>query len=118
MKQQYVYPAVLYYDEENNNYAVAFNDLDIFTEGDSVEGAFKSAKDYLIAYLECSNHINNELENPTSYVVVKINIKLILCFWWMVKLMMKTQRVNSYLKIWIWICLMKVFKTLSFFIFN
>ncbi len=71
MKQQYVYPAVLYYDEENNNYAVAFNDLDIFTEGDSVEDAFKSAKDYLIAYLECSNHINNELENPTSYVVVK-----------------------------------------------
>ena len=71
MKQQFVYPAVLYYDEENNNYAVAFNDLDIFTEGDSVEDAFKSAKEYLFAYLECSNHINNELEQPTSYIVVK-----------------------------------------------
>ena len=73
MKQQFVYPAVLYYDEDNNNYAVAFNDLDIFTEGDSVEDAFKSAKEYLLAYLECSNHINNELETPTSYVVVKNN---------------------------------------------
>lgn len=71
MKQQFVYPAVLYYDEENNNYAVAFNDLDIFTEGDSVEDAFKSAKEYLFAYLECSNHINNEIEQPTSYIVVK-----------------------------------------------
>ncbi len=71
MKQQFVYPAVLYYDEENNNYAVAFNDLDIYTEGDSVEDAFKSAKEYLFAYLECSNHINNELEQPTSYIVVK-----------------------------------------------
>ncbi len=71
MKQQFVYPAVLYFDEENNNYAVAFNDLDIFTEGDTVEDAFKSAKEYLIAYLECANHINNEIENPTSYIVVK-----------------------------------------------
>lgn len=71
MKQQFVYPAVLYYDEENNNYAVAFNDLDIYTEGDSVEDAFKSAKEYLFAYLECSNHINNELEQPTSYIIVK-----------------------------------------------
>ena len=73
MKQQFIYPAVLYYDEDNNNYAVAFNDLDIFTEGDSVEDAFKSAKEYLFAYLECSNHINNELETPTRYIDVKNN---------------------------------------------
>ncbi len=71
MRQEFVYPAVLYHDEENNNYAVAFNDLDIFTEGETVEDAFKSAKEYLTAYLECANHIQSELDNPTSYIVVK-----------------------------------------------
>ncbi|MGN1208357.1 MAG: type II toxin-antitoxin system HicB family antitoxin [Christensenellales bacterium] len=71
MRQEFVYPAVLYYDEENNNYAVAFNDLDIFTEGETVEDAFKSAKEFLLAYLECAHHIESEIEQPTSSIVVK-----------------------------------------------
>ena len=71
MKQQYMFPAVLYYDEDNNNYAVAFKDIDVFTEGDTVEDAYLSAKDYLIAYLQFSKHLNNEIEKATSYVIVK-----------------------------------------------
>ncbi|MBE5745692.1 MAG: hypothetical protein E7359_00165 [Clostridiales bacterium] len=71
MKQQFVYPAILYFDEDNNNYALAFHDLDIFTEGDTVEDAFKSAKEFLFAYLKCSLHVNSDVENATSYIVVK-----------------------------------------------
>lgn len=71
MKQQYIFPAVLYFDEENNSYAVAFHDLDVFTEGETVEEAFKSSKDYLCAYLKCSMHVNGEVEKASSYVVVK-----------------------------------------------
>lgn len=71
MKQQFVYPAVLYFDEENNNYALAFHDLDIFTEGNTVEDAFKSAKEYLFAYLKCCLHVNSEIDNASSYLVVK-----------------------------------------------
>ena len=71
MKQQFVFPAVLYYDEDSSNYAVAFYDLDVFTEGNTVEDAFKSAKDYLEAYIKFSMHLNNEIELATSYVVVK-----------------------------------------------
>lgn len=71
MKQQFVFPAVLYYDEDNNNYAVAFNDIDVFTEGTTVEDAFKSAKEYLGAYLTFSKHLNNELDSATDYITVK-----------------------------------------------
>lgn len=71
MKQQFVFPAVLYFDEDNNNYAVAFNDLDIFTEGNTVEDAFKSAKDYLLAYLRFNKHLNNDLDSATDYITVK-----------------------------------------------
>lgn len=71
MKQQFIFPAVLYFDEENNNYAVAFHDLDIFTEGDTVEDAFKSAKEYLLAYIKCSQHINGEVNDASNYIVVK-----------------------------------------------
>lgn len=71
MKKQFIFPAVLYFDEENNNYAVAFHDIDIFTEGETVEEAFKSAKEYLLAYVNCSMHINAEVEDATNYVIVK-----------------------------------------------
>lgn len=71
MVQQYIYPAILYYDNDNENYAVAFNDLDIFTEGNSVEDAFISAKEYLYAYLRCSKHIESELSTPSTYAQVK-----------------------------------------------
>lgn len=73
MKQQFVFPAVLYYDEDSSNYAVAFNDLDVFTEGETVEDAFRSAKDYLEAYIKFSMHLNNEIELATSYLVVREN---------------------------------------------
>lgn len=71
MKQQFVFPAVLYYDEDNLNYAVAFYDIDVFTEGTTVEDAFKSAKDYLEAYIKFSMHLNDDVDIATSYVVVK-----------------------------------------------
>ena len=69
--QQYIYPAILYQDNETKNYSVAFNDLDVFTEGNAVEDAFKSAKDFLKAYLRCSLMVYGEMDKPTSYIDVK-----------------------------------------------
>lgn len=75
MTRQFLFPAVLYFDEENDKYSVAFYDLDIFTEGNTVEEAFKSAKDFLYTYVKCSFHINGEIEKATSYIVVKNEYK-------------------------------------------
>ena len=44
--KQFVYPIILYFNEETNCYTVAFDDLDIYTEGDTVEEAFLKAKEF------------------------------------------------------------------------
>jgi len=73
MKQQFVFPTVLYFDQDNSNYVVAFPDIDVFTEGATVEDAFKSAKDYLTAYLKFSLHLQNDIEIASNYMDVKNN---------------------------------------------
>ena len=71
MSQHYVYPAIFYYNQEENNYTVAFADLDIFTEGETIEDAYSSAKDFLYAYIKCSMHIYNDVDSPSSFEKVK-----------------------------------------------
>ena len=68
--KQYVYPAVLYFDKEIENYVVAFHDLHLYTEGDTIEEAFVSAKEFLEAYFECAIEYNEEAENATEFLKV------------------------------------------------
>ncbi|MGD9901093.1 MAG: type II toxin-antitoxin system HicB family antitoxin [Spirochaetales bacterium] len=72
--KQYVYPAVFYYNKEEDCYTVAFHDLQIYTEGDTVEKAFLSAKEFLEAYFECIDEFNVKVPEPSDYdLVVKEN---------------------------------------------
>lgn len=71
MSQQYTFPAIFFKDIENDSYTVAFADLDIFTEGDTIEEAYESAKGFLQAYIKYSIKEYGEVETASSYDDVK-----------------------------------------------
>ncbi|MDD4211068.1 MAG: type II toxin-antitoxin system HicB family antitoxin [Clostridia bacterium] len=66
--KQFVYPIILYFNEETNCYTVAFDDLDIYTEGDTVEEAFLKAKEFLEAYFECVVEFDETPEEASTYL--------------------------------------------------
>jgi len=68
--KQFVYPIVLYLDNETNCYTVAFHDLDIYTEGDTVEEAFLKAKEFLEAYFGCVVEFDETPEQASKYLEV------------------------------------------------
>ncbi len=68
--QRFVFPAVLYSDKEGKGYTIIFHDLNICTEGTSVEEAFLRAKDYLDVYCRCALEYNGEVDSATRYVDV------------------------------------------------
>lgn len=65
--KRYTYPAVFYYDEEYNDYAVEFSDICIYAEGDTMEEAYKNAQDYLVAYLDCCVELEVAPNTPNTY---------------------------------------------------
>ncbi len=66
--KQFIYPAVLYYDKESESYAVAFYDINVYSEGETVEEAFVKAKEFLSAYCECAIKLNDYINPPTTYL--------------------------------------------------
>lgn len=71
----YVYPFVLYYEKETNSYAVKFEDIALFTEGQTVEEAYLKAKGFLEAYCKCNAYLKTECEPASDYLQVKENNK-------------------------------------------
>lgn len=69
--QQFVFPAILYRDLENRGYTIVFHDLNICTEGVTVEDAFLRAKDFLQVYCKCAIEYNGEVEQATKYADVE-----------------------------------------------
>lgn len=65
--KRYTYPAVFYYDEEYNDYAVEFSDICIYAEGNTMEEAYKNAQDYLVAYLDCCAELEVAPNTPNTY---------------------------------------------------
>ena len=65
--KQYTYPAVFYYDEECNDFAVEFSDICIYAEGDTMEEAYKNAQQYLIYYLDCCAELGVAPNTPNTY---------------------------------------------------
>lgn len=65
---QFVYPAVFYVQEDEiEPFCVYFPDLDIGTEGISVEEAFLFAKEYLKLHLTTAIKNDIEYERPSKY---------------------------------------------------
>lgn len=71
--KQYTYPAVFYYDEEYNQYAVEFSDICIYAEGDTIEDAYQNAQEYLKKYLDCCDELGVEPNKPGTYNFVEQN---------------------------------------------
>ncbi|MFA6859897.1 MAG: type II toxin-antitoxin system HicB family antitoxin [Clostridia bacterium] len=67
--QQFVFPAVLF-AQEDETFLVSFPDLDIFTEGSSIEEAFLFAKDYLRVYLTYALKFEIPYNEPTKFETV------------------------------------------------
>ena len=64
---QFTYPAVFYYDEEFDDYAVEFSDICIYAEGDTMEEAHQNAQEYLLAYLETCEELKIAPNPPNTY---------------------------------------------------
>ena len=64
---QFTYPAVFYYDEEFDDYAVEFSDICIYAEGDTMEEAYQNAQEYLLAYLETCEELKTAPNPPNTY---------------------------------------------------
>ena len=64
---QFTYPAVFYYNEEFDDYAVEFSDICIYAEGDTMEEAHQNAQDYLVAYLETCEELKVAPNPPNTY---------------------------------------------------
>jgi predicted RNase H-like HicB family nuclease len=63
----FVYPAIFYYDSDYDNYAVAFPDVNIYTDGDTMEEAYVNAQEYLLSYLDCCEQLGTVPEQPSSF---------------------------------------------------
>lgn len=68
--KKFIYPAVIYYDEDMQVYALSIDDLGIIVEGESVEEVHKKAGQFLSAYIECAIKNSYEIPEPTEFDVV------------------------------------------------
>ena len=58
----YIFPAVFYKDEENDNYIVAFDDVQVYCMGKTIEEAFFTARKYLRDYCRLSIKMYGEVQ--------------------------------------------------------
>ena len=63
--KQFLCPAIFF--KEDDKYVVLFPDLNITTEGDTVEEAFLFAKDSLKVYCSYVEKFDLDIETPTTY---------------------------------------------------
>ena len=64
--QQYVFPAV-FVKKEDETFSVFVPDLNITTEGDSIEEAFLYIKDYLRIFCEYAVKMDDDILIPTKF---------------------------------------------------
>ena len=50
-------------------------DVNIYTEGDTMEEAYKNAQDFLLSYLDCCQKLKQNPEQPTEFSKVVDNHK-------------------------------------------
>ena len=67
--EHYIFPAVFYRDEENDNYIVAFDDVQVYCMGKTVEEAFFTARKYLRDFCRLSIKMYGEVQaKPRTYL--------------------------------------------------
>ena len=66
--KRFLYPCVIYKDDEENNYKVAFHDLGVYTEADTVELTYLRAHLFLQAYCETALKIDADFPEPSGFI--------------------------------------------------
>lgn len=67
--EQYIFPAAFYKDEENDNYIVAFDDVQVYCMGKTIEEAYWTAKKYLKDFCRLSIKMFGAVqEKPRTYL--------------------------------------------------
>lgn len=68
--RKFVYPAVVYYDEDAHIYVICIEDLGIIVEGDTVEDAHKRAGKFMDIYIKTAIKEEMEIPEPTEFDVM------------------------------------------------
>ena len=68
--KQYIFPAVVYVDDETGMFVLSMQDMTLVVEGYSVEEVFSEAKNTLELYCKTALDIDGEVVNSTSFVDV------------------------------------------------
>ena len=61
------YPAVIFVDDESGACVMAIYDLNLFTEGDSIEEAHKKMEELLAAHMSIALKNNLTFNDPTPF---------------------------------------------------
>ena len=69
--KHYIYPAVFIKDKENENFQVLFPDLELTTDGETVEEAFLYARECLKAYFNYVEKYDFDFNFPSAFEIVK-----------------------------------------------
>ncbi len=68
--KKFVYPAVVYRDDEANVYVMSIDELGLFIEGDSVEEAHELMNEALESYITYALQFNCEIPQAQNFNVV------------------------------------------------
>ena len=66
--KNYLYPAVVYPDRENRAFTITIPDLNIVTEGETIEKAYLAIKEYVKNFLKVAIALNCVISEPSSFV--------------------------------------------------
>ncbi|MBR4745097.1 MAG: type II toxin-antitoxin system HicB family antitoxin [Clostridia bacterium] len=69
--KKFVYPAVVYYDEDNKIYVAYIEELGLVAEGKTMEEVHNRIEEYLFQYLYTSISFDMEIPTPTSFESVQ-----------------------------------------------
>ena len=68
--KQYIFPAVIYVDDETGLYVLSMKDTLTVIEGDSIEELFVAAKQTLKEYVKTSLDLDGEVITPSKFIDV------------------------------------------------
>ncbi len=73
--KKFIYPAIVYYDDSNEQFVLYFEDLGIFAYGDTMEQAHAEAVEVLGNYVEVAAMVDAEFPEPSTFAFLRSKFK-------------------------------------------
>lgn len=70
--RKFVYPAVIYYDDDIEQYILCIEDIGVYAYGTTMEEAHKKGEELLATFISYSLKFDCDIPEPTSYVEMKV----------------------------------------------